>query len=409
MSGTSIKYHLSEDGRLNTDTNLSIVRAAEQLIERERANGYDCVVFPGFVNAHTHIQFSLYKKTTHIKKNQSFLEWLEEVVKFCRTTDDSFWKYSYLYGLEQIRRSEASLVLDVVSTHTLPSLLTLFSNTNYRKLIVSYLELAGVQASQEATTITNYKKTIEKLTDREIWLGVSPHAIYSISKELYLWMIKFSQRASLPLQSHVSESKEELQYLKSKGRLEEIFGRKDFTQNFSLERFLCETIGAHSTNTLGIYNTVAHTVHTTKEDIFAMVAHGILPVICMRSNQYLKVGRVDIEFLIESSTPFLIGTDSLASSPSLNIIDEASELIKEVESSLKLRETIDETYFSIFRALTSNLYRQNRTHNKKLERYGIYRLPNTIERPDSSVSLLRLLFARKLIHIGTVIENELLT
>ena len=57
-------------------------------------------------------------------------------------------------------------------------------------------------------------------------------------------------------------------------------------------------------------------------DIKLIKESGSAVVHCPRSNLRLRCGRMPLEKFLEQDVPVLMGTDSLASSPSLNVFDE---------------------------------------------------------------------------------------
>jgi cytosine/adenosine deaminase-related metal-dependent hydrolase len=65
-----------------------------------------------------------------------------------------------------------------------------------------------------------------------------------------------------------------------------------------------------------------HAVNVSDDDIALIKKYGCQVVHCPRSNLRLQCGRMPLEKFLEAKIPVLLGTDSLASSPSLNIFDE---------------------------------------------------------------------------------------
>jgi 5-methylthioadenosine/S-adenosylhomocysteine deaminase len=65
-----------------------------------------------------------------------------------------------------------------------------------------------------------------------------------------------------------------------------------------------------------------HGVQTTDEDIDIIMKSGVSIAHCPRSNRELKVGKMPLRKFLDAGIPVGLGTDSLASSPSLNLWDE---------------------------------------------------------------------------------------
>jgi 5-methylthioadenosine/S-adenosylhomocysteine deaminase len=68
-------------------------------------------------------------------------------------------------------------------------------------------------------------------------------------------------------------------------------------------------------------------VHVSDHDLDTIAAYGAAVAHCPRSNQLLQAGRMPLEKMLARNIPVAIGTDSLASSPSLDIHEEAQAAI----------------------------------------------------------------------------------
>jgi aminodeoxyfutalosine deaminase len=55
-------------------------------------------------------------------------------------------------------------------------------------------------------------------------------------------------------------------------------------------------------------------------------ARGVYAALCVRSNRILQAGEPPIADYLREDAPFAVGTDSLASSPSLDLLEEAAVL-----------------------------------------------------------------------------------
>jgi 5-methylthioadenosine/S-adenosylhomocysteine deaminase len=63
-------------------------------------------------------------------------------------------------------------------------------------------------------------------------------------------------------------------------------------------------------------------VQVDTDDVKRIKASGSRVVHCPRSNLRLRCGRMPLEKFLAADVPVYLGTDSLGSSPSLNILDE---------------------------------------------------------------------------------------
>jgi cytosine/adenosine deaminase-related metal-dependent hydrolase len=67
--------------------------------------------------------------------------------------------------------------------------------------------------------------------------------------------------------------------------------------------------------------------HASDEDLDIIAASEAKVAHCPRSNQLLQAGRMPLEKMLARNIPVAIGTDSLASSPSLDVRQEAQTAV----------------------------------------------------------------------------------
>ena len=69
-----------------------------------------------------------------------------------------------------------------------------------------------------------------------------------------------------------------------------------------------------------------HGVQMTREDLARLAAHDVTLVTCPRSNAYTGAGTPPIEQFYRSGVAVAVGTDSLASTPDLNVFAELAAM-----------------------------------------------------------------------------------
>ena len=77
---------------------------------------------------------------------------------------------------------------------------------------------------------------------------------------------------------------------------------------------------------LGPETLVVHAVDLDEADLAALRRSGATVVLCPRSNRHVSGLLPDLPRLLDAGIPLAVGTDSLASSPSLSPLAELSEL-----------------------------------------------------------------------------------
>jgi cytosine/adenosine deaminase-related metal-dependent hydrolase len=130
-----------------------------------------------------------------------------------------------------------------------------------------------------------------------------------------------------PAAIHLAESSEELAFLATGGGVWSAFlgrrglGHVAFAGAGRSPVSYLDGLGALRNGTV-----CAHCVHVDPEDCRLLAARGAAVVLCPRSNRTLGVGRAPVEDLLAAGVLCALGTDSLASAPSLDLLQEAAEL-----------------------------------------------------------------------------------
>lgn len=154
---------------------------------------------------------------------------------------------------------------------------------------------------------------------------IAAHAPYSVSPALFR-EIAF-RTPSGPLAVHLGESPEEIRFLGSgQGplrRLLDSLGAWDaaWEPPMSGPVAYLDSLGYLRHGTLAV-----HGVHLTDRELDQLQRAGAVLVTCPRSNLWVGAGMPRVSHFYASGVPVAIGTDSLASVPSLNMFDELAEL-----------------------------------------------------------------------------------
>ncbi len=144
-------------------------------------------------------------------------------------------------------------------------------------------------------------------------LGISPHAPYTCSLDLY----RACSELGLPVATHLAESEAETEFLRSGTGSWQAFaellvpppGRSGI-------RALAEE------GLLGPHLLAAHCVQADAEEIELLAAHDVAVAHCPRSNAILGCGVAPLTAIREAGVRVSIATDSPASTPSFDMFDE---------------------------------------------------------------------------------------
>jgi cytosine/adenosine deaminase-related metal-dependent hydrolase len=154
--------------------------------------------------------------------------------------------------------------------------------------------------------------------------GVSPHAPYTTSADLFEISRRLASRRRLPLATHIAESEDEWEmFINRRGELFEALTRSDF--DFSPCGRLTPvewlfTLGVLTRRCIGI-----HMNYLEREDFEIVARSGMSVVHCPRSHEYFGHRKFPLERLRKLGVNVCLGTDS-AASVDLRAADNAQAL-----------------------------------------------------------------------------------
>jgi 5-methylthioadenosine/S-adenosylhomocysteine deaminase len=263
----------------------------------------DCAIVPGFVNAHTHLEYAVY---AGFADGLAFGEWLATHIERKRRLD---WADSVdiaRLGAAECLASGATTIADASFTGAAA---VAASELGLRGRV--YLELFGRDPGPALERFEDLRLRVEHALCPRIELGVSPHAPYSASPAVY----RAAFELGLPTLTHLAESDDEADYLlRGEGPLEAL-SALDPPGTTSV-RHLAEQ------GLLRDGLTAVHCVKTDADEIALLARHDVAVVHCPRSNAVLGCGSAPLTELRKAGIRVGLGTDSPASTPSFDMFEE---------------------------------------------------------------------------------------
>jgi cytosine/adenosine deaminase-related metal-dependent hydrolase len=291
------------DGALAIDDGgmIAAVGTAFELGEGERFP--EAVILPGFVNAHTHLEYAVY---AGFGDGLSFGPWISVHVERKRRIGYEEMEAIARLGALECLRSGVTMVGDCSFSGAAA---TACADVGLDAVV--YLEVFGT-ADQGRERFDRLSARVAAALSDGVRLGVSPHAPYTTTVDLYRAAAEFR----VPIATHLSESRDEVDYVRA--------GEGPWS---SIADILVRPLGTTGIRALagegllGPDMLAAHCVHVDDEEIAILADHDVAVAHCPRSNAVLGCGIAPLAALREAGIRVCIATDSPASAPSFDMFD----------------------------------------------------------------------------------------
>jgi cytosine/adenosine deaminase-related metal-dependent hydrolase len=298
-----------EDGAVALEGGvIEAVGTAEELGEGTRYE--DAVIVPGFVNAHSHLEYAVYAGFGDALAD--FAEWIRLHTERKRRVDWDEYVAVARLGVAESLRSGVTTLGDCSFSGAAAVAL---DELGLRGVV--YLEVFGDEPTEALAQFDGLRaRVVPHLSDR-VQLGISPHAPYSVSPAVYRACIELG----LPVATHLSESDSELRYLLGGGGPWEAIAWLVDPPGTTGVRLLA------GEGLLGRRVLAAHCVVVEQDEIALLAEHGVAVVHCPRSNAYVGSGIAPLRDLREAGLRVGIGTDGVSSTPSGDFFDELRAVV----------------------------------------------------------------------------------
>jgi aminodeoxyfutalosine deaminase len=277
----------------------------------------DVILMPGLINAHCHLDYSMMRGA--LFGGESFSAWIQRLNAIRRSLDHKDYLDAIDTGTRELHQWGCTTVLNIES---FPELMPFLKEQPIR--VWWFLEVMDIRSRlHSAEALAGAIYFYEKAGEGMGGFGISPHAPYTVSRDLFDLSSNFSRKYHLPLCTHLAESDEEMNmFAKGEGALYEFLrsiGRsmKDCTGRTPVEVVIGGGLVPEG-------SLLVHMNELTEADKALLASHpGRHPVIhCPRTHAFFGRKPFDLEFFQSSGIPVLLGTDSLASNRDLDMFSE---------------------------------------------------------------------------------------
>jgi 5-methylthioadenosine/S-adenosylhomocysteine deaminase len=282
---------------------IAAVASASELGHGERF--VEAVIIPGFVNAHSHLEYAVYPG---FGDGLDFPTWIGLHVERKERIDVADMEAIARLGALECLRSGITTVGDCSFSGAAA---IACSDLGLRGVI--FLEVFGETRAVLRERFEPMRARIAGVLSEDVRLGVSPHAPYTCSLDLY----RACAELALPVATHLAESEAETKFLETGTGPWEAFAAWLVPPPGSTGIRALASAGL-----LGHGVLAAHCVQADEEEIALLAEHDVAVAHCPRSNALLGCGVAPLDAFRAAGIRVCIATDSPASTPSFDMFDE---------------------------------------------------------------------------------------
>ncbi len=277
----------------------------------------EVILMPGLINAHCHLDYTMMKGA--LFGGGSFSAWIQRLNALRRSLDQRDYLDAIALGLKELRHWGCSTVLNIES---FPELIQFLPELPIR--VWWFLEVMDVRSRLHSSeALAGAIQFFEKAGEGHGGFGLSPHAPYTVSRDLYQLVGTYAQKYRLPVCTHLAESEEEtLMFTRGEGALYEFLRSIGRSMDDCQGKTPVEAVIGQGLLPQGSLLVHMNSLSQGDRELLGRTAGEYSVIHCPRTHQFFGRPTFDLEFYRGERIPVLLGTDSLASNHDLNMFSE---------------------------------------------------------------------------------------
>jgi aminodeoxyfutalosine deaminase len=279
------------------------------------------LILPGLVNAHAHLELT--GRARPPSPGGSLAEWLRFIIISTGRMDQRQLAeavgQSVDAGVGQCLRFGVTAVGDITRHCALTR--PLLARSPLR--VVSFGEVQALGQRRGLLDERLAAALDDSHSTQRLVIGLTPHAPYTVEPAAYSRCLREARQRGLPLATHLAETADEQQFLaRHTGTLRELWDWLGWWDE-QVPRFEGGPIRLAQSTGLLDYPTVLAHVNCCDDEELAILAAGRASVVYNpRTHAYFNHPPHRWRQMLEMGINVAVGTDSCASSPDLNLVDE---------------------------------------------------------------------------------------
>lgn len=287
----------------------------------------NAILLPGLVNTHTHLELTGFDATA---SEAEFPDWILSIRRLKGSRSPREFLEAAKRGLRDCWAGGVTTVADTGDSGAAMRALYELGGSG-----IAYQEVFGPDPGQLLDSLAGLKSRVERLRNlsgERVRLGVSPHAPYTVSGQLFFRVAAWARESGLPIAVHIAESKAESEFVtKNQGRFAEAWQHRGIpllndSSHLALSR---RPTGSPTPvgwlSILGVlspFSLCIHAIELLPADILLLQQSDSAVAHCPISNRRHGHGQAPLRDLLDGGVRVGLGTDSVASVGRLDMFAE---------------------------------------------------------------------------------------
>ena len=311
----------------------------------------ESVLLPGIINTHTHLELTAMRG---FLEDLCFNDWIDKLRSSRKEAlTDEMLLDSARYGIVEGLHAGITTYADTCAAG-----LVFDAMLELGVRGIMFQETFGSAPEQSESAMEVLKERVAELKKKEtdlVRVGISPHAPYTISDDLYAATARYARESGLRMGLHIAESESETRIVCSADgpfAIEWNVRGLPLAPRARTPVELLEKTGCLATSPLLI-----HCVNLDAEDIETIARHKCSVAHCPASNAKFGHGISPVADLIAAGVTVGLGSDSVASNNRMDILEEArlailfQRAIKKTERAFTAQQALEMATIGGARAL----------------------------------------------------------